>query len=201
MPIRAYDRFSPATARGPYRVQDYLELTEPEERCELLHGHFFMSPSPTVSHQVIVKELLEILSESARTCGDFVLASPIDVVLSSITVAQPDLVYVAAANRSIVGHARIQGAPDLLVEVLSPGTARRDRLEKLNLYRKAGVREYWLIDPDGRTFEFLELTTENAVLRLPHDDRYESAHLPHVEVELTSFWGRVEQMLGGTASE
>ena len=196
MPIRAYDRFSPATVQGPYRVQDYLDLTEPEERCELLLGHFFMSPSPNVAHQVVIKELLEALSAPARACGDLVLASPIDVVLSPMTVVQPDVVYVAASNRSIVGHARIEGPPDLLVEVLSPATARRDRIEKLNLYRRAGVREYWLIDPGGRTFEFLDLTSDSAVVRLPNDDLYESDSLPQLRVELAGFWERVARVLG-----
>ncbi len=199
MPIRAYDRFSPATVPGPYRVQDYLELTDPEERCELLRGCFFMSPSPSVAHQVIVTELAEFLSACARASGDFVTVSPIDVVLSSDTVVQPDIVYVTTSNRSIVGEARIEGSPDILIEVLSPGTARRDRIEKLSLYRSAGVHEYWLIDPAGRTFEFLELTAENAVIRLPHDDLYESAHLPQVRVELATFWERVAQMLGDSA--
>lgn len=201
MPIRAYDRFSPATVPGPYRVQDYLDLTEPEERCELLRGYFFMSPSPSVAHQVIVAELFEKLSPLARACGDFVTVSPIDVVLSPDTVAQPDIVYVSASNRSIVGQARIEGAPDILIEVLSPGSARRDRIEKLSLYRSAGVREYWLIDPGGRTFEFLELTAENAAIHLPHDDLYESARLPQVRVELASFWERVAQMLGDAAPD
>lgn len=61
------------------------------------------------------------------------------------------------------------------------------------------MREYWLIDPAGRTFEFLELTAENAVVRLPLDDLYESAHLPRVRVELASFWERIDSMLGGSA--
>ena len=81
--------------------------------------------------------------------------APYDVVLSNHDVAQPDILFVSNSRSSIVTEANIQGAPDLVVEILSPGTATYDRGYKQALYSRHGVREYWLVDPDAETVEVL----------------------------------------------
>ncbi len=196
VPARVYDRFSPTVRPGPYRIGDYLELSDPEERCELLNGYFYLSPAPTVAHQVVADALCRILHEIALVTGGLALSSPIDVALGENTVCQPDVVYLSKERRAFVGEARIEGAPDLLVEVLSPRTSRRDRIEKLRIYSGAGVCESWLVDPDGRTFEFLDLRDEHPVIRLAREDVYASEIDPRIRIDVRSFWQAVDDRLG-----
>lgn len=182
---------------GPYRRPDYEDLPG-EPRCELIHGRFYVSPSPSPLHQVVVGQLWEVFRESARAVGGLTLFAPVDVVLADHSVVQPDVLYLSAARRGIVGE-RIEGAPDLLVEVLSPGTARRDRDEKLALYAESGVREYWIVDPRERQIEFLVNEAGRFVVALPVGGEYRSRVLPEVLLDLPSFWGAVGSTLPGAA--
>jgi Uma2 family endonuclease len=117
------------------------------------------------------------LHEVAERTGGAVAIAPLDVTLADHSVVQPDVIYVSASRLEIVGD-RIEGAPDLLVEVLSPGTSRRDRNEKLKLYAESGVREYWIVDAVERQIEFLVNDSGTFHVALPVDDRYRSAALP-----------------------
>ena len=112
----------------------------------------------------------------ARDLGDVYFA-PTDVVLSDVDVAQPDLLFVSAEREQIITPENVQGAPDLVVEILSPATAERDRTIKLDLYARRGVKEYWIVDPDARTimvllrgetrFEVVGIYNEGQTLRSP----------------------------------
>ncbi|GJM45340.1 MAG: hypothetical protein DHS20C21_21820 [Gemmatimonadota bacterium] len=195
MSMQAYQRFSPESKEGPYRVHDYLQLTGDEERCELLYGHFYLSPAPSVVHQLVVGAIAQRLRDAARLTGAMAVESPIDVLLSDHTVVQPDVVYIAREQLGIVTRERIEGSPDLIVEVLSPRTSRRDRIEKMELYRKAGVPEYWLIDPAACTFEFLDLRGEHPVIRLAQDNRYESECLTGIQLDINGFWQEIDEIL------
>ncbi len=117
---------------GPYRAADYWQLPE-SEPVELVRGRLMMSPSPTPYHQTLVVLLAEMLSGIARQSGGLVYCAPMDVVLADDTILQPDLLYIAK-NRCDIVQNRIEGPPDLVIEILSEGTERRDRLEKLDLY-------------------------------------------------------------------
>ena len=130
---------------GPYRRDDYAALPD-EPRCELIYGRFYLSPSPVRLHQFLVMRIWRVLDDAARAVGGEALVAPMDVHLAEHTVAQPDVLYVSPERQEIL-QTWIEGAPDLVVEVLSPSTARMDRLLKLNRYAEAGVREYWLVDP------------------------------------------------------
>ena len=140
-----------------YKYRDYINLPESEEkRYELIEGELYMVPSPTTIHQRIVRSLLMILTEFVRTrdLGEVLLA-PLDIVLSDEDVLQPDIIFISKNRRGIVTEKNIQGAPDLVVEVLSPATAERDRTIKRARYLKFGVRELWIVDPDARNIEVL----------------------------------------------
>ena len=134
---------------------DYLK-TPDDERCELLNGELVMSPSPTEIHQYILGQLYLRLGAFiyGRNLGK-VYFSPFDVVLSDADVVQPDLLFVSNERSEIITPDNIQGAPDLVVEILSPATAERDRTLKLDLYAQHGVQEYWIVDPDARTIMLL----------------------------------------------
>lgn len=136
---------------------DYLETSD-YERYELLNGELYLSPSPSEIHQYILSVLhLRIGTFSRERNLGKVYFSPFDVVLSDTDVVQPDLLFISNDRSDIITANNVQGAPDLVVEILSPATADRDRTQKLDLYAKHGVNEYWIVDPDSRTIMVLLL--------------------------------------------
>jgi len=143
--------------RLKFTVKDYMSMPG-DKRYQLLDGAMILAHSPTTRHQTIAQRLNLALQEfvAAGSLGRLWFA-PLDVVLSNHDVAQPDILFVSNERSSIVTDANIQGAPDLVVEILSPGTAEHDRGYKQALYGRHGVREYWLVDPDAETVEVLTL--------------------------------------------
>ena len=129
---------------------DYCKTSD-DERWELLNGELIMAPSPTSYHQAVAGKLYRMLSDfvEGASLGQ-VFYAPLDVVLSDVDVVQPDLLFISTARMHILTDANIQGAPDLVVEVLSPSTASRDWRIKLDVYAEHGVQEYWVVDPDGQ---------------------------------------------------
>ena len=179
---------------GPYRRADYAALPD-EPRCELIHGRFYLSPSPIRLHQVVVLRLGRLLDDIAEATGGEALVAPMDVHLADHTVAQPDVLYISPERRKIV-RTWIEGAPDLVVEVLSPSTTRMDRLLKLNRYGEAGVTEYWLVDPAARTIEFLVHDGEHFAVHVPDGGRWTSPVVSGIELDIDAFWNAVERRVG-----
>ena len=130
--------------------EDYAK-TPDDERYELIDGELIMSESPIISHQDNRMELGYQIQVFVKTndLGKVYLADT-DVVLSDTDVVQPDIMFISKERRHIIGEANIQGAPDLVVEILSPSTARRDWGVKRELYAKHGVKEYWIADPANK---------------------------------------------------
>lgn len=180
---------------GPYRRQDYEALGEEEPRCELIVGRFYVSPSPSPLHQAIVLVLGERFHSIAKALGGLVFVAPLDVHLAEHSVVQPDVIYISAQRRGVLRQ-KIEGAPDLLIEILSPGTARRDRGEKLRLYADCGVREYWVVDSQERQIEFLVNEGGRFVVALPSGAEYRSRAVPGVFIDLAAFWPEVAESLG-----
>ena len=136
--------------------EDYASLPD-DERCELIDGELIPMPSPKEIHQKILKLMTRsFFPLEARGLGIFYFA-PFDVILSRFNVVQPDLIFVSGARSHIITEDNIRGAPDLVVEILSPSTAGYDRTTKRDLYARHGVREYWLIDPYAKTATVLIL--------------------------------------------
>jgi Uma2 family endonuclease len=128
-----------------YTVADYMSWPD-DERLELIAGQIFdMSPAPTIKHQSITGRFYSRLEQKlkGKSCVPFI--APVDVVLSANDVVQPDVLVVC--DRDKITEKNIQGAPDLIVEVLSPRTALKDMREKKSLYERSGVREYVVIAP------------------------------------------------------
>ncbi len=185
--------FTPFSTVGPYRAVDYWQLEEGAP-YELLRGRLIMSPCPTPLHQVILGQLYLVFDEIENRTGGLCLMAPMDVVLSDDTILQPDLLFVSQERRSIITK-HIVGPPDLAVEILSPATGRRDKTEKLDLYAKYGVAEYWIVDPATQVFEFLLLKEGSYVIQQQPDDHYRSPHLPEIEINLATFWAEIEKRL------
>lgn len=136
--------------RGPitYTADSYRALPASAPRVELINGEFVeMTPSPSFAHQDAIGRLyaLMLAHVEPEKLGKVVIA-PIDVYLDRKNVLQPDIVFVASRNSSRLRADGIHGAPDLVVEALSPGTALRDLTVKRDLYKAASVAEYWLLD-------------------------------------------------------
>lgn len=147
-----------AKPRLPYTYDDYRTLPEDmSRRYELLHGDLYMAPAPTTLHQRILGNLYAMMRQRIRPqeLGEVFIA-PLDVILGqgdAREVAQPDLMFVAASRLDIVKLHGIEGPPELVVEILSPGTEDRDRGYKLKMYARHGVLEYWIINPVARTLD------------------------------------------------
>ena len=140
-------------------VRQYLRIPETIRPMELVYGVVREPPAPRYDHQSIVTHLAGLLDRHVRKHRlGRVCASPVDVVLDreQALVLQPDIIFVATERLRIIRD-RVWGSPDLVVEVLSPGTARRDRTLKLPLYRQYGVQECWLVDPLARRVEIVDL--------------------------------------------
>lgn len=187
-----YETESPPALRsstGPYRDTDYQALPD-EPRCELLYGSLFVTPAPSLRHQDVVFRLARLLVDHADQAGDRAFVSPVDVRLADHSVVQPEVVYIKA-DRDEILRRRVEGAPDLVVEVLSPATARRDLGEKMRLYAESGIAEYWLVDPEAKTFEFLVLRDGAYAVLLPEDGVYRSPTLDGLQLDLEAFWRSV----------
>jgi Uma2 family endonuclease len=145
--------------------QDLLRLPEDLLRHELIDGEHFMSPAPAVKHQRVVVNLTRILSTFVRAhrLGE-VLVGPVDVLLSEHDVVEPDVLYVAATHEDRVREHYIAGAPDLVIEVLSPSNPGYDRVKKLRLYEAQGVPEYWIVDPAAEAVEVYRAITHGGRL-------------------------------------
>ena len=150
----------PLPEKEQYTYADYAELSEGAP-YELIAGDLVMAPSPTFRHQQVSLRLsAAIFRHAEQHGGGEVVAAPMDVSLSEETTVQPDLIYVASERRKIISEQRIHGAPDLIVEILSPSTAHRDIGIKKRLYEQHGVREYWTVDPESQAVE-IHVNTES----------------------------------------
>ena len=132
--------------QGEYTLEDYFELPE-DERCEIINGVIYDMTAPVVSHQDISGAIYGIfwthIKNNKGPCKTF--SSPIDVILDDKTIVQPDVLILCDKNK--IEKGRIKGAPDFVVEVVSPSSRSRDHVLKLNKYMECGVREYWIVDP------------------------------------------------------
>lgn len=140
-----------------FTYQDYLCLPE-DKRYEIIEGELVMIPSPTWSHQTISMKIFRALADYVvgNDIGE-VRYAPIDVILSEEDVLQPDILYIAKQRRGIIKEKGVQGAPDLVVEIISSTTRQRDKGVKRKIYAKYGVKEYWIVDPENKAIEVTSL--------------------------------------------
>lgn len=139
-------------------VDDYRALPEGPPHYQLIQGRLLMSPSPNRYHQDVCRNLLVLLQNflDDHPLG-VVYQSPSDVYLTSYDAYQPDLYFVSNANAAILSPQGAAGAPELVIEVLSQGTAHYDRELKRKIYAQAGVKELWLIDPEAKEIQVHQL--------------------------------------------
>lgn len=175
-----------------WTVADYLQFDD-DQRYEIIEGNLWTPPAPTDDHQRIITRLgtfidMHVLQEELGECRD----APFDVYLADDTVVQPDFTFVSKDRvEEVLGHRGAQGAPDMVIEVLSPSTASRDRLTKRPLYAKAGVRWLVLVDASERVVETFELSEVGEyVVRdgAAGDDSLVIGCFPDLEIDLAKVW-------------
>ena len=135
--------------------QDVQQLPDDGNRHEAIGGEAYMTATPVIRHQLISHRLEVALDRILVESGmGLVMSAPVGVEFPATGEGvQPDIVFVARSRSAIIGEDWIRGAPDLVVEILSPSTARRDRGIKLRLYERQGVEEYWIVDLDAEAVE------------------------------------------------
>lgn len=148
----------PGPKQGQWTYDDYAAMSDDGQQYEIVNGVLYMAPAPSWPHQEIEGELFGYLRDHLKQTGlGGAFMSPIDVELAPNTVFQPDVVVLLKASRKKLKERHIIGAPDIVVEIASPGTETHDRHRKLAAYARAGVPEYWLANPHARTVEVLVL--------------------------------------------
>jgi Uma2 family endonuclease len=138
----------PAQSSTKLTYADYVRLPDDGKRHEIIDGVHYVSPSPVTRHQRILLRLAHVLAAylDEHPVGEVFIA-PFDILLSDFDIVVPDLIYLSKQHAHFLTEKNLQGPSDLVVEILSPGTRRRDEGLKRDLYERVGVREYWLVDP------------------------------------------------------
>lgn len=178
-------------AQGDWTYEDYLRLPEDGNRYEVLRGSLYVTPPPIYDHQYVVWQL-------DQTLGRFVHENKLGVVLIAAfdirlparltDPVEPDVIFFRSGNQPRPGARFFQGVPDLVIEVLSPGTRRNDQTVKFDAYREAGIPEYWIVDPKDRTVVVYGLSEDRhryvELCRGGEGEAVRSAVLPGLEVRV-----------------
>ncbi len=169
-----------------FTYADYARLPD-DRRYEVIDGELYLTPAPTPYHQIVKSRIERLLQGHVeRESLGMVLDAPCDVVLSRFDVFQPDIFFISSGRLEVIGEKYISDAPDLVVEVLSPGTRKRDRSLKAKRYARFGVREMWLADPSRKTVEVFVNDDKDFRREALYagDDTLRSPLLPGLEIPL-----------------
>lgn len=172
--------------------EDYITLPNDRNRYEILEGELAVTPSPSFSHQRTSRNLEFILFNhiKAGNLGEIINA-PMDVILDNSNIVQPDLVFIKGYKAGSVSARGIEGSPELLVEILSHSTARYDRVSKMQVYARYGVKWYWIVDPQEKTLE--EYRNENGsfalIRKAAGEEDFIPSLFPDLTVPLSQVWG------------
>lgn len=174
-------------AEKKYTEKDY-QLLEESAPFQLINGDLVMSPSPTSYHQILSARLFRVIDAylEKNNFGGICLYSPIDVVLDDENIFQPDIIYISAERKKELLQDRIMGAPDLIIEILSPSTAYYDLKQKKDFYERFGVKEYLIVDPLRHDAEVYNLV--NNVFELTQKEKQNGiislTTLPGLQIDL-----------------
>lgn len=174
-------------AAGLLTVADYMKLPDDAPRYELIEGELLMAPAPNRYHQEILFNLALILGNHVRKkrLGKIYLA-PFDIIFDEHNVLQPDIIFFSNARASALTKAGASGAPDLAVEILSPGAEKRDREQKRKIFARTGVEELWLVLPDKHRIEIYRLQENptQPVQIVKEAERFHSRLFPGLTIDI-----------------
>ena len=167
----------------------YVLFPDDGRRHEIIDGDHVVNPAPSPRHQAALGHLfVQLFQQIEQTGLGRVFVSPIDVELSPHDILQPDLVVVLNEHREIIIPTRIKGTPDLVVEVLSDSTRELDQVRKKSAYQRAGVPEYWIVDPQEHHVQQFLLHAGEYRLAGTHRERLQAGSLPAVQIDLQPLW-------------
>ena len=178
--------------RRPATIEEFWALPESLLHIEYINGEIVMAPSPTVPHQIVQGNLYYALRTFVQDRGlGRIFAAPLDVVLPTGEVVQPDLFFLNAKQAGrVLAAKRVDEVPSFLVEILSPGSATQDTITKRELYEQNGVREYWIVDAERRSIAQLVLRKKHyALMELGEGDRVKGAVLSGFEMSVGELLG------------
>jgi Uma2 family endonuclease len=174
--------------------QDFVHFPDDGQRHELIDGEHYVTPSPNTRHQELSLRLtLALGNHLAAHPGGRLFHAPYDCVFTDFDIVEPDLLWIAADQLGIITKKHVRGVPALVIEIVSPGTRQRDRRFKRDLYARAGVREYWMVDPKdssigifrrGESGDFPLVTT----LRASAGDTLTTPLLPGFSLALADYF-------------
>ncbi len=189
MAITSLDQLDP---NGTYTYADYL-LWEFTERVELLRGKIRRMTAPSRKHQGVSQNLSVLLGNALRKTPCKIYVAPFDVRLIRMrddrevkTVIQPDLCVICDPDK--LDDRGCNGAPDLIIEILSPGNSRTEMRDKFELYQEAGVLEYWVVSPSEHTIQVWKLNAEGRYIGLPYvveGDILTTPIVPNLQLDVT----------------
>jgi Uma2 family endonuclease len=180
---------TPAFTGRPMTIDDLATLPDDGNRYEVIGGELFVSPAPSLRHQYLVGELFKQLSGHVNDQRlGVVFAAPVEVQLSPHDVVQPDVVVVLRHRLDRLQELRIVGAPDLVIEVISPGSRGTDLVRKAALYASHEVQEYWVVDPEAESILVQAHQEGRFVPVAGHGGRLRSRTLPGFEVNEADFF-------------
>jgi Uma2 family endonuclease len=164
-----------------------------DERLELIEGELFVTPAPSLNHQdVLANSYSHFRREIYERGLGRVYFAPVDVRLAETTIVQPDLVVILADRLETLTRPRVEGAPSLVVEIVSPSTTTYDRVTKRGVYARYGVPEYWLVDFEGWTvIVFSDPKEGRYQLETEYGDTAVSATIPGLSVDLADLFTMV----------
>ncbi len=183
------------TGKVYFTIDDLNRLPEwPESPLlELINGELYVVPSPTIQHQRVSRNLEYHICRflEQHDLGEL-FDAPVDVVLSKENVVIPDLVFVSKENKHIITEKNIRGVPDLIVEILSASTKKRDLIDKKELYEQFGVKEYLILDPERKEAILYQRDDETGKygnpMRLTMESALQLKTIPNFEVPLSSIF-------------
>lgn len=164
-----------------------------EDRYEMIEGvRYELQPAPAVRHQQLVMYLWKYLEDTCAPDG-LVLTAPIDVKFNEENECQPDVIYIANENLDIVTEKKILGAPDLIIEILSPSTSYNDKIRKKAVYERFGVKEYWIVDPFHLYIDQFTLSDRKYILAHTYGnkDKIQSELFSCINIDLESIFKRL----------
>ena len=183
----------PTVQMEPLTVEDYRMMPETGPRYQLIEGELLMAPAPNRYHQDISGNISLLLAKyvEKHPIGKLYVA-PFDVYLDQYNAHQPDIVFVSKANCAILTDAGATGAPDFIVEILSPKTAFLDKKSKRKVFARSGVKELWLVDPDTRMIHvyFLQDEPERPAATYSEKDTFTSPHFPGLKIRAAKIFKR-----------
>lgn len=192
------------TKKKRFTYRDYLNLPDDGQRYEIIHGDLVMTPAPVPLHQMVSGNIFNLLSTHVKTNQlGFVLYAPCDVVLDELNVVQPDILFITRERAEIITEKNIQGAPDLIIEIISPTTAYYDLVSKKDVYQQFGVKEYWLVDPIRRSVQVLVLTDGKWVAdqEVIGDGSVASRLLPEFCISLSAIFPQLSESSRNASNE